>query len=109
MDWEVAIMIRKGKDCGLEYGMISEAGASEPFVDLLRPSGFPDVVNSRPAWGIPFPIILAIPVCWETGAYRHAGWLDLEFIRTGEEFICLRRPASWKLGRLAKNGKASQA
>ena len=62
--------------------MISETGAFEPFVDLLRPSGFLDVVNSRPAWGIPLPIILAIPVCRKTGAYSHAGRLDLEFIRT---------------------------
>lgn len=55
MDREVAIMVRQGKDCGLEYGMISETGASEPFADLLRPSGLSDVVNSRPGWGIPLP------------------------------------------------------
>lgn len=55
MDREVAIMVRQGKDCGPKYGMISETGASEPFADLLRPSGFSDVVNSRPGWGAPLP------------------------------------------------------
>ena len=63
MDWEVAIMIRKGKDCGLEYGMISETGASEPFVDLLRPSGFSDVgIETTVKECLIYAMLLANPV-----------------------------------------------
>ena len=36
-------------------------------------------------------------------------WIWNLFGQTDEEFICLRRPARRKPGRLAKNGKASQA
>ena len=79
--------------------MISETGASEPVVDLLRPSGFSNVVNSRSGWGITLPIILAIPVCGETGAYGHAAWLELEFIRTDGRGVHkpseTRQPETW--------------